>query len=237
MQVENTENSGGVFVTDSFDEYTRKGFEKAFVSLEFDKIRQMLCDCTSVDGAKKILSALQPSVSLENIRYMQKQTTEAKQMSATKGAPSFGGVRDISNSLERCEKGAPLNMGELLQIADVLRSSRSVAEYFSSYKGAENFCLNDVAGKLTSNKFLEELITTSIVSEEVMADNASPELYDIRRKIRTASNRIRETLQKYVSGGGSKFLQENIVTTRNGRFVIPVTSEYRNEIKGLVHDT
>lgn len=237
MQVENTENSGGVFVTDSFDEYTRKGFEKAFVSLEFDKIRQMLCDCTSVDGAKKILSALQPSVSLENIRYMQKQTTEAKQMSATKGAPSFGGVRDISNSLERCEKGAPLNMGELLQIADVLRSSRSVAEYFSSYKGAENFCLNDVAGKLTSNKFLEELITTSIVSEEVMADNASPELYDIRRKIRTASNRIRETLQKYVSGGGSKFLQENIVTTRNGRFVIPVKSEYRNEIKGLVHDT
>ncbi|MBE6572150.1 MAG: endonuclease MutS2 [Ruminococcaceae bacterium] len=237
MQVENTVNSSGVFVTDSFDEYTRKGFEKAFVSLEFDKIRQMLCDCTSVDGAKKILSALQPSVSLENIRYMQKQTTEAKQMSATKGAPSFGGVRDISNSLERCEKGAPLNMGELLQIADVLRSARSVAEYFGSYKGAESFCLNDVAGKLTSNKFLEELITTSIVSEDVMADNASPELYDIRRKIRSASNRIRENLQKYVAGGGSKFLQENIVTTRNGRFVIPVKSEYRNEIKGLVHDT
>ena len=237
MQVENTEFSSGVLSSSSIDEYTKRGFEKAFVSLEFDKIRQMLCDCTSVDGAKKLLSEIQPSVSLENIRYMQKQTTEAKQMASTKGAPSFGGVRDISGSLERCEKGAPLNMGELLQVADVLRASRSVSEYFGSYKGAQEFYLNDIAGKLTANKFLEELITSSIVSEEVMADNASPELYDIRRKIRAASNRIRENLQKYVSGGGSKFLQENIVTTRNGRFVIPVKFEYRNEIKGLVHDT
>ncbi len=237
MLVENTENSSGVFVTSSFDEYTRRGFEKAFVSLEFDKIRGMLCDCTSVEGAKKLLCEIQPSVSLENIRYMQKQTTEAKQMSSTKGPPSFGGVRDISNSLERCEKGAPLNMGELLQIADVLRSARGVSEYFGAYKGASEFCLYDIAGKLSANKFLEELITGSIVSEDVMSDNASPELYDIRRKIRSASNRIRESLQKYVAGGGSKFLQENIVTTRNGRFVIPVKSEYRNEIKGLVHDT
>ncbi len=237
MQVENTVNSSGVFSSQIISDLGKKGFEKAFISLEFEKVKQMLCDCTSVEGAKKLLSSIQPSVSLENIRYMQKQTSEAKQMASTKGAPSFGGVKDIANSLERCEKGAPLNMGELLQIADVLRSARSVSEYFSTYKGSQEFCLNDIACKLSANKFLEELITTSIVSEDMMADNASPELYDIRRKIRSASNRIRETLQKYVAGGGSKFLQENIVTSRNGRFVLPVKSEYRHEIKGLVHDT
>lgn len=235
--MDNNQTSSGVYSSDDISLVARHGFEKAYTSLEFDKIIEMLCECTSVEGAKEILKNISPSVSLENIRYMQKQTSEAKNMMASKGTPSFGGVRDIANSLERCEKGASLNMAELLQIASVLQSTRSVAEYFSGYKGAEDFCIYDIAKLLSPNKFLEELITTSIVSEDMMADTASSELYDIRRKIRSASNRIRETLQKYVSGGGSKFLQENIVTTRNGRFVLPVKSEYRSEIKGLVHDT
>ncbi|MBR5528771.1 MAG: endonuclease MutS2, partial [Clostridia bacterium] len=237
MQVVNTEQESGILSSGSIDEITFEGFRRAFSSLEFDKIIDMLCECTSVEGSKILLRDLKPSVSAENIRYMLKQTTEAKQMMASKGTPSFGGVRDISRSLERCEKGAPLSMAELLHVAGVLQSARSVAEYFAGYKGAEEFCLNDIARAISPNKFLEELINTSIISEDQMADNASPELYDIRRKIRSASNRIRENLQKYVSGGGSRFLQENIVTTRNGRFVIPVKSEYRGEIKGLVHDT
>ncbi len=225
------------FVSDVIDAYTRRGFEKAFLSLEFDKIKQMLLDCTAVEGSRELLATLSPSVSIERIRYMQKQTSEAKTMTAAKGAPSFGGVKNIRRSIERCEKGAALNMAELLQIAAVLQSTRSVSEYFSSYKGAEEFCLADIASKLSPNKFLEDKITVSIASEDMMADAASAELANIRRKIRSASGRIRETLQKYVSGGGSKYLQENIVTTRNGRFVLPVKSEYRSEIKGLVHDT
>lgn len=237
MQVSNTEQESGILLSQSIDELTFEGFRRAFVSLEFDKIIDMLCECTSVEGSREQLKNIKPSVSIENIRYMQKQTSEAKQMMASKGTPSFGGVRNISQSIERCEKGAPLNMAELLHVAGVLQSARSVAEYFAGYKGSEEFLLNDIASAVSPNKFLEELITTSIISEEQMADTASPELYDIRRKIRSASNRIRENLQKYVSGGGSKFLQENIVTTRNGRFVIPVKSEYRSEIKGLVHDT
>lgn len=237
MQVSNTEQESGILLSQSIDELTFEGFRRAFVSLEFDKIIDMLCECTSVEGSREQLKNIKPSVSVENIRYMQKQTSEAKQMMASKGTPSFGGVRNISQSIERCEKGAPLNMAELLHVAGVLQSARSVAEYFAGYKGSEEFLLNDIASAVSPNKFLEELITTSIISEEQMADTASPELYDIRRKIRSASNRIRENLQKYVSGGGSKFLQENIVTTRNGRFVIPVKSEYRSEIKGLVHDT
>jgi len=237
MQVSNTEQESGILLSQSIDELTFEGFRRAFVSLEFDKIIDMLCECTSVEGSREQLKNIKPSVSVENIRYMQKQTSEAKQMMASKGTPSFGGVRNISQSIERCEKGAPLNMAELLHVAGVLQSARSVTEYFAGYKGSEEFLLNDIASAVSPNKFLEELITTSIISEEQMADTASPELYDIRRKIRSASNRIRENLQKYVSGGGSKFLQENIVTTRNGRFVIPVKSEYRSEIKGLVHDT
>ena len=235
--MDNNQSFSGVYDSSDISLIARQGFEKAFSSLEFDKIIDMLGACTSVEGAREILRKISPSVSLENIKYMQKQTSEAKQMMASKGTPSFGGVRNISDSLERCEKGASLNMAELLQIAGVLQASRSVCEYFSGYKGAEEFCLNDIAKLLSPNKFLEELITTSIVSEDMMADTASSELYDIRRKIRAASNRIRENLQKYVSGGGSKYLQENIVTTRNGRFVLPVKAECRNEIKGLVHDT
>ncbi|MBE6623076.1 MAG: endonuclease MutS2 [Ruminococcaceae bacterium] len=235
--MDNNQSFSGVYNSSDISLIARQGFEKAFSSLEFDKIIEMLVSCTSVEGAKDILRKISPSVSSENIKYMQKQTSEAKQMAASKGAPSFGGIRNIYDSLERCEKGASLNMSELLQIAGVLQASRSVSEYFSGYKGAEEFCLYDIAKLLSPNKFLEELITTSIVSEDMMADTASSELYDIRRKIRAASNRIRETLQKYVSGGGSKYLQENIVTTRNGRFVLPVKAECRNEIKGLVHDT
>ena len=232
----NKEDGSGIFYSDDTDIFTARGFQKAAVSLEFDKIREMLCDCTGVEGAREILGSLSPSVSPAHIREMQKQTTEAKTLAQTKGAPSFGGVKNIKNALERCEKGACLNRAELLMIAGVLQSTRGVSDYFSSYRGAE-ISLSEIAKTLSPNKFLEEKITGAVVSEEVMADTASDELYAIRRKMRSASDRIRETLQKYVSGGGSKYLQENIVTTRNGRFVVPVKSEYRSEIKGLVHDT
>lgn len=231
------QDGSGIFTSDAVDEYTRKGFEKAFGSLEFDKIRERLLECAPIEGSRELLQELSPSVSAQHIRYMQKQTTEAKTMMASKGMPSFGGVKNIRYALERCEKGAALNMAELLQMAGVLQSARSVSDYFSGFKGAEEFRLQDIVKNLSPNKFLEELITTSIVSEDLMADTASDELYQIRRKIRAASERIRETLQKYVSGGGSKYLQDNLVTTRNGRFVIPVKSEYRSEVKGLVHDT
>ena len=227
----------GIFSSDSTDAYILRGFEKAMVSLEFDKVREMLCDCTSVEGCREVLAHITPSVSIEHIRVMQKQTTEAKTLAAAKGAPSFGGVKNIKNAVDRCEKGACLNRSELLQIAGVLQSTRGVHDYFASYRGAQELSLCAIADTLSPNKFLEETITGAVISEEVMADTASDKLYAVRRKIRAASERIRETLSKYVSGGGSKYLQENIVTTRNGRFVVPVKSEYRSEIKGLVHDT
>ena len=112
----NKEDGSGIFYSDDTDIFTARGFQKAAVSLEFDKIREMLCDCTGVEGAREILGSLSPSVSLAHIREMQKQTTEAKTLAQTKGAPSFGGVKNIKNALERCEKGACLNRAELLMI-------------------------------------------------------------------------------------------------------------------------
>ncbi len=231
------ELQSGVLDSDDIAEYSAAGFKKASGVLEFDKIIEMLVSCTPLEGSRDLLKKLTPSVSFENIIYMQKQTSEAKLMMSSKGAPSFGGVKNIIPAIERADKGAVLNMSELLSVSELLRASRSVSEYFSSFKGAEEFRLYDIAKNISPNKFLEDLINSAIVSEDVMADTASSELYDIRRKIRSASTRIRDSLQKYVSGGGSKFLQENIVTTRNGRFVIPVKAEYRSEVKGLVHDT
>ena len=139
MQTEKDGNSSGILLSKDIADINFCGFEKAVSSLEFDKIIQQLIECTTVEGSREMLSGIRPSVSVENVRYMLRQTTEAKQMMSVKGMPSFGGVKDIKLSLERCDKGAPLNMAELLQIAGVLQSARSVSEYFSGYKGSEEF--------------------------------------------------------------------------------------------------
>ena len=109
----------------------------------------------------------------------------------------------------------------------------------SRYKMNKTFdtVLDEIFSRLLPNRHLEDAITRSILSEDMIADEASPALADIRRKIRVANNKIKDTLQSYVGGNRLKYLQENIVTIRNGRYVIPVRAECRNEIKGLVHDT
>ncbi len=237
MSQDKTSSMRGVLYSDGINDYAAQGFSKALTTLEFDKIIDMLAECTVIDSAKEIIRQLRPSVSAKHIKYMLSQTSEAKNIMASKGKPSFGGVTDITNTLKRARKGAPLNMAELLRVAAVLTCTRSISEYFGTFTDSEKSSLYDIVSLLQPNKFLEELIASSIISEEALADTASDELYNIRRKIRAASNKIRDNLQKYVSGGGSKYLQENIITTRNGRFVVPVKAEYRAEIKGLVHDT
>ena len=128
-------------------------------------------------------------------------------------------------------------MRELLDIAEVLRSLRGLCEWRSKNSGVET-CLDSYFDMITPNKYLEDKINSAIISEDELSDNASPALYDIRRKIRAASSRVREQLDKMVrSGYYQKFLREAIVTQRNGRYVVPVKIEHRAEIKGLVHDT
>ncbi len=128
-------------------------------------------------------------------------------------------------------------MRELLDISGVLRIIRSLSQWRDSNSGVESV-LDAYFGSLTPNKFLEDAINSAIISEDEMSDSASPQLYDLRRKIRVQESKIREQLEKMThSQKYSKYLQDNIITIRNGRYVVPVKSEYRGEVPGLVHDT
>lgn len=222
--------------SDQLNKKSFDGFSKAVKTLEFDKILDILASFCSIEPSRQKIFEIRPSVSASQIRTMQKQITDAKNIIAVKSNPAFSSVRDITPYIARIKKGAYLNMPELLEIASLLKTGAWSKVYFNGIDQSNS--LYEIVDKIYSNKFLEEKITTTILSEDMMADNASPELYDIRRKKKNASNKIRDSLQKLISGSEkSKFLQESIVTMRNGRFVIPVKSEYKNEIKGLVHDS
>ena len=210
--------------------------EKALITLEFDKIRQMLADSCPTKGAAEAARSLYPATYLEAALARQTATSDAKRLSDAKGMPSFGGVVDVSDVCERALKGAVLTPRELLDVAVLLRSSRQLLDYIRSNRLFET-SLDEVFERLIPNRTLEDRISRSIISEELIADEASPALADVRRKIRAANVKVRETLARYTGGSYSKYLQESIVTQRNGRFVIPVKAECRNEIKGLIHDT
>ena len=211
--------------------------EKTIHSLEFDKICELLASFAPTDGSKTMAKMLMPSEDIDTVLLRQRRTTDAKRLCDAKGMPSFGMVKDVSESCERADKGATLTPGELLAVASVLRTSRSLMDYCHGNHLFDTV-LDEIFDRLLPNRTLEEKITRSIISEELIADEASDTLANIRRQIRITNNKIKETLQKYIQGGThSKYLQENIVTTRNGRYVIPVKAECKNEVKGLIHDT
>lgn len=219
--------------SDSLNSLSADNFSKSIKTLEFDKILEKLISYCPIEAAHNKILNITPSVSAEYIKRMLKETSEAKLLIQTKSSPSLGGVRDITSHLARAEKGSCLNMKELLDVASLLRVCSSLNVYFSSL--SEDNLLNVYISKLHENRFLEEKITKAIISEDIMADSASDTLYEIRRNKKNAQNKVKDVLNKYITGD-SKYLQENIVTTRNGRYVIPVKAEYKNEIKGLIHD-
>lgn len=210
--------------------------DKTIRSLEFDKIRAMLADCASTEGAKARAMTLSPSDDLETVKKNLKRTTDAVRLIDIKGVPSFGMVKDVSDAARRAEKGAVLTPRELLDCANILRTARILSDYIKSNKPFDT-SLDELFGRLMISRPLEERISRSILSEDMIADEASPALADIRRKINGLNNRIREMLQHYIGGSYSKYLQENLVTMRGGRYVIPVKAECKGDVKGLVHDT
>ena len=209
---------------------------KTLSTLEYDKIIRMLVECASTEGAKARATTLLPTDDFDTVRIRQKRTDDAKRLINTKGYPAFSAQDRVVSAAERAYKGAILSPVELLEIAAILRSARAVLDYSSVDRTFET-CLDEIFARLMPNRELENKITRSILSEDMIADEASPTLADIRRKVRLANNKIKDTLQSYVGGARLKYLQENLVTMRNGRYVVPVKAEYRNEIKGLVHDT
>ena len=209
---------------------------KTLSTLEYDKIIRMLVDCAATDGAKARAASLSPTDDFDTVCSRQRRTDDAKRLINTKGYPSFSAHERVVSAAERAYKGAILSPMELLEIASLLHSARAVADYGSVDRTFET-SLDELFSRLMPKRELENRITKSILSEDMIADEASATLADIRRRIRLANNKIKDTLQSYVGGARLKYLQENLVTMRNGRYVVPVKAEYRNEIKGLVHDT
>lgn len=208
-----------------------------YKTLELDKILKLLADQTSIDDSKEMALSLEPQFELEKVKKLLKQTDDAVVLSGKYGTPSFGGAKNCANALRRAEAGGCLSTGELLQIAETLRIIRSVKEWHSKFASTET-TLDGYFSGLVSNKFLEEKITNAIISEDEISDKASSTLADIRRKIRTASSKAREVLDKIIhSTQYLKYLQDAIVTQRDGRYVVPVRSECRGNVPGLVHDT
>ncbi len=210
--------------------------EKTLQTLEFDKIREMLAACASTEGAKARAMMLTPSDDAVTVMKRQRYTSDARRLLERKGHPSFGLIRDVADACERADKGATLSMRELLDVANVLRTARGLLDYIHVNTDFDT-ALDEIFERLIAVRPLEDVITRSIFAEDTMADEASPALAEIRRKKRAAHNHIKDTLQKYVSGNATKYLQENIVTTRDGRYVVPVKVEHKNDVSGLVHDT
>ena len=211
-------------------------YQKSFQTLELDRVLSLLADACATEAGKDLAKALIPATDADDVTKLLQETTDACHMVELKGSPAFRDVKDIKPSLERADRGGALNTRELLRIAAVLRSARNVKEYGEG-DGAAAGCLDAYFWALIPNKYLEDRIFGAILSEEEIADNASPALSDIRRHMRIAGSRVRESLQKIISSPSySKYLREPIITMRGDRYVVPVRSEYKNAIPGMVHD-
>ena len=208
-----------------------------FRTLELDKILQLLAQETAIAEAGEQAIAIEPVFSLEQVELLQQQTEDAHMLIGRFGAPAFGGIDNVTNALRRAEAGGGLNPTELLSIARALRVIKGVRDWRSKSAGVET-CLDGRFRSLYTNPNLHDRITTCIIGADEISDAASRELADIRRKIRIASSKAREVLEKIIrSTTYQKYLQEAIITQRDGRYVVPVKQEYRNMVAGLVHDT
>ena len=210
--------------------------EKSLRTLELHKVLELLAEQTQTDLARERALSLRPETVLSRCELLQQQCADAVHLMGLFGSPSFDGVRDLSGALSRADMGGVLNMAELLAVARLLRAARTTRGYLENHREGKT-SLDELFSSLSGNKYLEDKITTSIISEEEIADSASSELNDIRRQMRVASSRVRETLNRITSSPTyQKMLQDSLVTIRSGRYVVPVKAEYRSAFGGLVHD-
>lgn len=210
---------------------------KNLKALEFDKILIRLAEQTSFADAKELAMSLEPSCGLFETQTLLQETADAHALIGRFGSPAFGNIHNMNGSLRRAAAGAVLTTLELLRIASLLRTIRSVTDWRSKSASVET-ALDVYFNTLMPQKYLETKITSIILSEEEIADNASPALLAIRKKIAASEAKIRERLDHAIhSASMQKYLQESIITMRGGRFVIPVKAEFRANVPGLVHDT
>ena len=210
-------------------------FEKSIQTLELPRVLELLAAQAVTQEGKEQARSLRPWTDPEDVSDRLKETTAAVDMMVLKGSPAFSGVKPVAGSLQRADMGGSLNTRELLDIAAVLAAARSAREYGESDQEKKTV-IDQFFRSLHPNRFLEDKITGSIVGDGELADSASPELASIRRHMRATESKVRDILQKILSSSQARYLQETIITQRSGRYVVPVKSEFKNEIPGLVHD-
>ena len=210
-------------------------FEKSIQTLELPRVLELLAAQAVTQEGKEQALRLRPLTDPEDVSRRLQETTAAVDMMVLKGSPAFSGVKPVAGSLQRADMGGSLNTRELLDIAAVLAAARSARDYGEGDQEKKTV-IDQFFRSLHPNRFLEDKLTGSIVGDGELADSASPELASIRRHMRATESRVRDILQKILSSSQAKYLQESIITQRSGRYVVPVKSEFKNEIPGLVHD-
>ena len=207
-------------------------------TLELDKILNLLSDEASMDDAKALAVSLTASNDFDTVKKLLKETDDAYVLMSRYSTPSFGNINGINSILARSQAGGILTMKELLKVSETLRIIRSVKNWRENCNGDSQTALDEFFNGLYPNRYFEDKVLHCIKSEDEMSDNASPALAEIRRKIKATSANVRSRFDKIIKDGAkSKYLQESIVTQRDGRYVIPVKSECKNEVPGIVHDT
>ncbi len=208
---------------------------KYYKTLELHKIIEALEHEASNEKTKEMIRNIEPVSDLEEVKKEMRKTVDAFDLSVKNGTPSFYNFKDVEGALKRAKSGASISLKELLEIASMLRQTELLCEWYSSLGDVET-SLNYLFESLSPNTALEKRISDSVLSEDELADTASAELGDIRRKISRAGLKIRDSLDKMLkSSEVQKSLQENIVTMRDGRYVLPVKSEFKGNVSGIVH--
>lgn len=211
--------------------------QKALKTLEFDKIIHRLTEHAASVGAKKKCMELVPVTSLWEIERAQTQTADALRRIWQKGSISFGGIRDIRGSIKRLEIGGILGMGELRQIMSLLETAGQVQKYGAHEREDEKADSLD-----ESFEFLDPVpslcseIRRCILADDEMADDASSALFSIRRSMRQMNDKVHNTLNAMVNGAVRTYLQDAVITMRDGRYCLPVKAEHRSQVPGMIHD-
>lgn len=210
---------------------------KHYKTLELHKILLMLSNQATSKECKEIALKIEPSIDFNYVNGELSRTNDAFVLSSKYGSPRFASIINVTSSLERAKSGSSLSLRELLNVRNILVQNQALRKWRNQCEKVESE-LDYLFNALYTNRALENKLTNSIVSDEELSDNASTQLSSIRRRILSTGNKIRENLNRMVkSATTQKYLQENIVTVRDGRFVLPVKSEHKSDIPGLVHDT
>lgn len=210
---------------------------KYYKTLELHKVLEMLASCTSNETTKKMALEIEPCCDCEEVKREISKVSQAFELSVRFGTPPFSAFKDVNGHLRRAKSGGRLSLKDLLEILSVLKQIRDLSSWYKHCEDTETD-LDYLFNNLIPDDMLLQRLETSIVSEEELSDGASSELASIRRKIRQTGSKLRSTLDKMVkSSSMQKCLQESVITMRDGRYVLPVKSEYKGAVPGLVHDT